>query len=206
MYHRYFKVTSGPLIEELIKIREQRNESLAQWKAFALEIGAKEWLLYSNGAFGGFYFETPPDMSIWKQNKGDKGLTPRHSVPSGKELWNRIGKLPRMIPFDNALSAIKLDDCPVIFSDRYAHRCTIFGCFNENVFFVKVPWVKLSEADEVRFAEYKDNKASEEPRLWYESEFDHLMWTPHDSLVEVKEWEVLKWKDEQEQQSKAAAS
>lgn len=191
MYHRYFKVTSGPLIDELNRIRASRDAAFEQWKVFCEEIGANQYLLFSNGSFGGFMFPSPPDMNVWKKNKRDKGYTPRKTSPAGKELWKKIQSMPIMEPFDNAL--VKLDlpvRFPVIFHGQYAYRCTLCGFFKEGVFFVKVPW---KDVDPKELEQYKiDRDAGTRGNC----EYEHLLWTPRESMTEVKEWEFLKWQDE----------
>lgn len=67
------------------------------------------------------------------------------------------------------------------------------GIIGEGVIFIQVPW---RDEDPARLAEYKANKESENPRAWFDSGLDHLLWTPHPSMIEVKEWEMLKWKSE----------
>ena len=194
MYYRFFKVTEGPLIDELNRMREINNQNTDGYGAIAKELGVTQWMMFGN-LFGGFLFDSPPDMKVWKQvPKYSKLYSPRKNVPAGKDLWQRINAVVRKVDYNDALKVI---DAPrhwfCIDANRMTRAALCAGIIGEGTVFVQVPW---KDIDPAKLADYKANKESAEPRVWFDGELDHLLWQPHPSMTEVKEWEMLKWKEE----------
>lgn len=196
MYYRFFKVTDGPLIEELSRLKAINDQNYEGYKAIAVELAASQWMMFGT-KFAGFIFESEPDNNVWRQvPKYSKVYAPRKNVPAGKDLWQRINAVVRKVDYNDALKAIEAPQhrfC--IDGNRMTRTALCAGLIGEGTIFVQVPW---KDVDPTKLAEYAANQAlpDGERKTWFDSELDHLLWTPHPSMVEVKEWEMLKWKEE----------
>lgn len=194
MYYRFFLVTDGPLIAELNRMKAINDENYEGYKAIASDVGATKWMMFSS-TFAGFIFETPPDSSVWRELPKEHNVyAPRKNVPAGKALWARINAVVRRVDYNDALIAIGAPRAWLcIDGNRMTRTALCAGLIGEGTIFVQVPW---KDVDPARLAEYKANKEADDPRVWFDSELDHLLWQPHPSMTEVKEWEMLKWRDE----------
>lgn len=189
IYHRYFRVTTGPLIEAGRALMQHRSEALVVFKAFCEEIGATNMHTYASGAVAGFEFATPPDTDVWaKENKHGLRM-PRSNTKAGKELNARIGALPKVPPLSSTISEVGLcNNFPALIQGGMGYSSVAFGAPERGVMFVKVPW---RDVDPHELAEYKQQRESDSLTRM-SSELDHLLWTPTADMIEVKKWEVLR--------------
>lgn len=195
MYRRYFKVVSGPFVDEVLKIREHQIEAHKKFQELAVSIGAEGCAIYDKGGLAGFVFESEPDMKIYR-SKANYYL-PRKNVAEGKAIWKLIDALPKCRSLNNALRLVGLPpDFPCIFGEGKAFYCVFCGRYDEKVFFINIPW---KDVDPEEMAQYlKDREAGKRCC----SELDYLQYVPHESMVEVKEWEMLKYMDEMRERDK----
>lgn len=195
MYYRYFKVTSGPLLEELTRMKAINDENAAGYGAIATDLGVSQWMMFGT-CFGGFIFDTPPDSKVWRQVQNySKVFAPRKNVTAGKELWKRISAVVRKVDYNDALKVIDVSRSWLcVDHNRMTTAALCAGLIGESTIFIRVPW---RDVDPEKLAAYKaQRELPKDQRTTWDEELEHLLWTPHPSMVEVKEWEMLKWKDE----------
>ncbi len=187
IYQRYFRVTTGPLVEAACALEAEDKKSREVVLNFVKEIGAINMYSRSGGAITGFQFEKTPDQYIWKQPNSFGHYLPRKNTAGGKEMAQRIASLPIIQGFDPALRTVDLtEDNPVIFGDGKCYFATITGSALLKVFFVSVPW---RDIDPEKLQQYKQERAADKH---YSVELDHLCWTPSQDMHEIKRWELEK--------------
>ena len=187
IYTRYFRVTSGPIMDRAIELETANAEARKVVAAFCKEIGANESLSYSDGRRAGFKFPTTPDQTVWKQPNSFGAYWPRKNTAGGREMLARIDALPPIVQIKYAIEAVGLHvGLPVLVSDRYGHSATLTGIPRFGVLFLGVPW---RDIDPAKLAEYKHKRAA---GTKFSMEMDHLCWEPSAELQEVKRWEVEK--------------
>lgn len=190
-YTRYFRVTSGPIMDRAVEIVAANAEARKAVAAFCEEIGATESLSYKDGRRAGFKFPSTPDQSVWKQPNSFGAHMPRKNSAAGREMLARIEALPRILHIANAIEAAGLCcDAPLLISDRCGHFATITGHPSLGVLFIGVPW---SDIDPKELDAYKAKREAGER---WSIEMDHLCWTPSADMRELKRWEVEKEIDE----------
>ena len=193
IYYRYFRVTTGPLVEVGRALTQRRHEAFVAMRAFRDEIGASSVVSFSNGDVAGFEFDSPPDDNLWRQTTAHGYFKPKSNTKAGKALKARIEALPKMPSLSLALSEVGLcNNFPSLIDGHKAYSSVAFGAPERGVIFVKVPW---RDADPKELAEYKQQRESATRTRW-SCELDHLLWTPTVDMIEVKEWEVLREIDE----------
>lgn len=200
MYQRYFRVTSGPLLEKAREIETQREQARAEMIAFVNEIGADNALHYRNGGCAGFKFKSSPDKKVWKQPNSFDAYMPRKNTAEGRAMQERIKALPAITPVADAIEVIGLEaNCPVLIEGRVGHCSTLTGSAHLGVLFVGVPWRDVSPE---QIASYRqENEAGRS----FSMEMEHLCWKPSADMVEIKRWELDKEVDELNARLKAMA-
>lgn len=183
VYYRFFRVTNGPLMDEAIRILEKRSESNQAIKELGERIGADPRVSERRG-LAGFVLPGDADDKDWKQ-PNSRGLRwPKKNTKAGREIMEAIKALPPRPSVDDALDAVGLPGGhPVLIEGSTGYAPVWWGWPGKGVIFVKVPWrdIPQSELDAYRANEH-----------WGSVEMDHLLWEPHDSLQEIKEWEALR--------------
>lgn len=187
IYQRYFRVTSGPLMDEVRKIEADNDRNRQAVLDFAAEIGATNMFSYKDGTVSGFEFDKTPDQSIWKQPNSFGHYLPRKNTNGGKEMAKRIQGMPRLIGIGGALKSIGLyDSFPVLFGNGKGYISTLTGTTRLGVMFVSVPWKDINPEE---LAQYKrDNAAG----IHSSAELEHLGWQPTADMQEIKHWEMEK--------------
>lgn len=197
VYRRYFRVSSGPLIDELKRMFAQFEEYKSVVGKIAEEVGAEqEWLVHGS-SFGGFRFKTQPDMKLWREVSGyDNMYYPRRTSKEGKALYERIKKAPERPDFNKALDVINVSGAWLnIDWNKMTHAGFVYLNPSDDTTFIQVPWRDVEPA---KLEEYKAKRAAGGHR---EEELEHLLWTPHESMTEVKEWEYLKHKSDRQEKA-----
>lgn len=194
MNHRYFRITEGPVVDEVRRIIAKRKELSELYVEFEKRIGAKGTRIYNHsGKVAGFEFEEAPSNDVWRKPDRDGLYLPRKNSPTGKVLHKEIEALPRLPAIQDALKLVNLPPhSPIVFAEGRAYFASLYGFPAKGVLFVRVPW---RDVDPERLAQYRREKAE---RTHFNAEYEHAMWTPTPEMVEVKEWEVLKEMDEGE--------
>lgn len=186
---RFFRVTSGPLIESVREIVAEHQAASTLLLAFCKEIGAANVRMWGSGGIAGFKFDHRPDEAIWKKPNKHGLYCPKKNTPAGKDINRRMSELPKLRAIDDALETVGLTPhTPVLIGRGYGYSCSVFGSPNNGVMFVRVPWSTVSD-DEL--AEYKKQRDSE-VRTRLCMSLDHLLWEPTADMVEVAEWEVMR--------------
>lgn len=187
IYTRYFRITSGPLLDKVRQIESDNTRNREAVLAFAREIGAMNVYSRKDGTISGIEFEKTPDQSVWKQPNSFGHYMPRKNTAGGKEMVKRIEALPRLIGIGNALETIGLyDNFPVLFGDRMGYCSSLSGTTKLGVIFVGVPWKDINP--EV-LVQYKLDSAA---GIHSSAELEHLCWTPTPEMQEIKRWEMEK--------------
>lgn len=191
VYYRYFRVTSGPLMNKARELDATNVEARNALTNFFNEIGADNALSYNDGRLAGFRFAKTPDQSVWKQPNSFGAYWPRKNTAAGRDMLARIEKLPRIVHIMNALEAVGLyAHSPMLIGDRCGYTATLTGLPSTGVLFVGVPWRNVSPQE---LAEYKSDR---EAKRMYSMEMDHLCWEPTAEMQEVKRWEMEKELDQ----------
>lgn len=187
--YRFFRVTEGPLIEAIAKINAAQDAMRKTYKAVSKEFDGD---IMVGG--GGFIVGVKPKpncvLSDWKKLRN--GLyVPKKTTQQGKDWAAKLKALPKFPMLGDALNAIGLSANMPVLIEGDRGLCNVLGGFPDlGIWFVRVPWCDVSKKE---IAEYKrEKKAGNRFSLF----LDHLCWTPHASMKEVKEWEYLKEWDE----------
>lgn len=203
VYKRFFRVTKGPMVEEIDRLFELRFAASKLYEELRVKYGAKavhNW--QHSGAFAGFVFEKLPDQSIYCRVPKQRGLwRPRKNVPAGKSIWAEIKQLPEPSPIEHALRLVGLEPGLPMLTDAgrwYAPTLWGYGA-PRNVWFVSVPW---KDEDPQKLEEYKAIKAA---KKGFDRDLGALLWEPPSDWVEVKRWEVEKEVDEIKAEEKGSS-
>lgn len=187
-YTRYFRVTSGPLMDKARELEAARQEAAEVMLAFCKEIGADNVMSYRDGRIAGFIFKATPDQTEWKQPNRFGHYYPRKNTAAGREMLERINALPQCLSIETALKEVGLcpPGWPVITEGNTWRGVTLTGRPSLGVLFVGVPW---RDIDPKEMAAYKlDRDAGTRLSMT----LDHLCWEPTADMVEVKRWQVEK--------------
>lgn len=193
VYKRYFRVTEGPMVDEIDHLFEQRLAAGALYRQLADKYGATEANVYDrSGNFAGFVFTMPPDHTVYRRDTKTRLWLPRKNVPAGKEIWADIKQLPTPEPIENALRLANLEPGLPMLTDAgrwYSPSLWGYGA-PRNIWFVSVPWL---DVDPEKMAAYKSDKAEGK---CFDRDLDALSWEPPAGWTEVKRWQVEKEVDE----------
>lgn len=185
IYSRYFRVTSGPLMEAAKQLEEDNKASRATLLAFAQEVGALGTYVQRDGSFGGVSFALPPDSTLWKRNRKDGLYWPSKKTKAAAELRKRVADLPAVRPLSSLLPHIQLHPYfPVLIHEGRGYSATIGGSVALGLLIVRVPW---KDADPKEVEQYRHDNAQ---GTHFSMTMDHLLWTPPPDLVEIKKWEA----------------
>lgn len=170
MEHKYYKVTTGPFIEAVAQAVEDNEKATKAIHKFVDKVGAKEVAKYDTGKVAYFSFETPPDKSLWKVAL--HGHMPRMGTKVGKALASELDSLPKFNDLQALLKMFGLHKMMVLgeATNRGVrmHSAHFCGKHDSQTYFIKVPQEKGNE--------YKPTSPD---------------------LIECKEWEMLKFMDEE---------
>lgn len=194
VYKRYFRVTSGPMVEEIDRLFELRFAASKLYEDLRVKYGAKEVRNWAHsGAFAGFTFDSLPDNSVYCRVPNHRGMwRPRKNVPAGKAIWAEIKQLPEPSPIEHALRIAGLEPgLPMLTDAGRWYAPTLWGHGSpRNIWFVSVPWM---DVDPEKLAAYKADKTENK---CFDRDLDALSWEPPKDWEEVKRWQVEKEADE----------
>ena len=187
IYQRYFRVTSGQLLDKVREIEAENDRNRESVMAFAQEIGATNMFSYRDGTVSGFEFKSSPDPTIWKQPNSFGHHMPRKNTAGGKAMLKRIQEMPRLLGISEALKVVGLyADFPVMFGNGKGYISTLTGSGRLGVLFISTPW---KDVDPEVIDQYKrDNAAG----IHSSAELEHLCWSPSPEMEEIERWEVEK--------------
>ena len=201
IYRRYFRITEGPLVEEVKTATAINEQARAQYEEILKSIGAKtkEWI-HRNDCIVGVCFEKAPDSSAWKKVKGFNAWWPKQNRKDGRELIKRFREVkPRNTK--DCLKAINLNgNFPRIFGGNKCYYASITEIPTDPpVVFVVVPWFDVDPAELENYKANRDNGKRGDRDL------DAILWEPTPEMVEVKHWQVEKEIEEYNASVRAAA-
>lgn len=196
MYHRFFVVSEGPLIEAMRSVIGQRRKSERAIRAFMKKHGVTNVCVRDAASYRFDLKEYKNyDQSKWRKTKPVRGayyFVPRKNTPNGKVLAEEVKALPSHPSFNKALEVVP--DLPVGFpcviegNTGYSPYIRFYSMRDPALVLVSIPW---KETDEKELAAYKKQAASKKRHTWSAS-LDYAQWTPPDWMREIKEWEALK--------------
>ncbi len=198
IYTRYFRVTSGPLMEKARELSAANEVARLAVIAFCKEIGAVDVLSHRDGRWEGFKFAATPDQAVWKQPNSFGTYWPRKNTAGGRDMLERIEALSRIVHIEAALEQVGLTPGvpALVYGNRWSAP-SLTGVTKLGVLFAIVPWRDIDPAE---IAAYKFDRAAAR-RL--SMELDHLCWEPTADMVELKRWEVEKEIEELNAMSRA---
>lgn len=200
VYKRFFRITTGPLMDAARRIQQQRSAACDAIQAFCKEVGAVNAQAYRDGRIAGFSFDGVASTAVWGARNSAGLRMPRGNTKDGKAMRERIAALPTVPSMNDTLEVVGLPpDGPAVITRNRFYQSSAFGSPSLGVIFVCVPWRDIDPAD---LDEYRRRKAA---GTHGSVELDHLLWQPTADMVEVKEWEVDREIEQINAQLKAGA-
>lgn len=192
IYKRYFRITAGPVVDEINRLHDLRVAAGALYMALAEKHGALTANNYDHsGSFAGFTFKETPDKSTYRKLLKHGLWVPRKTGP-GKAIWAEIDAIEAPKPIDKALLLVDLyPGAPSLMEGGRWYAPTVWGFYKPvNIWFVSVPW---KDVDPAELAQYKLDRAAGKRR---DSCLDHLLWEAPADWTEVKGWQIEKESEE----------
>lgn len=192
VYKRYFRVTEGPMVDEIDRLQELLSAAAVHADKVAKQVGGEFKTWQNSGSFAGFTFKAPPCQKTYRLLKKHGLWVPRKNTPEGKEVWAAIDQVPLPDPAESALKLADLTpNAPALFSDSKWYAPTLWGYGKPvSVWFVSVPWL---DVDPEELAAYKKDRAAGSR---CDSNLEHLSWEAPEGWVEVKRWQIEKESEE----------
>lgn len=192
VYKRYFRITEGPVVDEINRLQDIRVAAAALYMALAEKHGALSANNYDHsGTFAGFTFKETPDTSIYRMLKKHRLWVPR-KTGAGKAIWAEIDAIDAPKPVDRALLLVNLyPGAPCLMEGGRWYAPTVWGYYKPvNIWFISVPW---KDVDPAELAQYKlDREAGSR----VDSNLEHLSWEAPADWTEVKSWQIEKESEE----------
>lgn len=196
VYRRYFRVTSGPLLDAVNEANETNKMAQESYSAILKEIGAKPGYYHRNQRLVSIVFDHEPDKNLYK--KKDSGWYPKKNIKEGKLLAARIEEV-KTKNIQECLEVIGLSNAPSLFGNGRCH-CTTLTIIPEKspVIYISVPWY---DEDPAKIKQYeKDNKTG----FHGDINLDSVRWKPTSEMKPVKSWEVDRHIEEWNEEIKKA--
>jgi len=184
VYRRYFKVTTGPLVDRVKEIRKINKQAREKYLEILKSIGARSYVSIDD-KLSGVMFDYDPDKSVYRKCSFPGAWYPKKNSKVGKAIANQLNSV-KVEKEGDALDVVGLTRFAITY-EGYVHFTTITVMPSEEIIIVGVPW--LHDAD-ILVQEYK--KAKKAGLISCDSNIDHLMWEPTPEMTEIKEWEFKK--------------
>lgn len=197
VYRRYFRVTSGPVMDFISHANEVNDAAHKQYLEILADIGAKLQYYQRDGKLTGILFEGEPDSGVFKKN-GQFGWYPKKNCAKGREIHKRLESVETINP-SMALKSVGLSTVPVLFTGGRCYWATL-TIIPETppAAYVSVPWY---DEDPAELEKYREERSK---GTWGDGNLDHLLWQPSEGMEPVKEWELSRAIDEWNEKVKAA--
>ena len=166
MKFKYFKITEQSALDDIELAIQSIEVRDLAVKNLTKKLGAEDCLQFQGGNIAAFTFSVWPDRSIWKSVK--HGFLPKVKTEEGK----MVSALPKILDWQNVIerygfgSEMMIGDRAQNGTGFRMHSSSLKGNRHSSFYAIKAP---------------------------YTDEFDREV---HESLIELKEWEVLKAIDE----------
>lgn len=190
IYRRYFRVESGPLIDEIKAINKLNEVAHEAYIDILKDVdGATTDRYYHiDNRLTGIMFDSHPDSKVFKKTK--HGWYPKQNCKAGKELVKRL-KDVKTRSQANALNVVGLSSGPSLFGGGMCRYSTLAVIPEDPpVIYVSTPWY---DEDPSKIEQYKKDKAA---GTRGDANFDSILWEPSPDMVEVKKWELDRHIDE----------
>jgi len=188
IYTRYFKITDGPLMDTYLDAIKINNNAHDEYKVILKDLGAsnKYWIV--DDKLSGIEFDGDVDRSLYK--RVNKGWMPKKNTKKAKAINKKLTNV-RTKSISSCLNTIGLHDHPALTSHNRWYKTTILAIPEKPpVIYITVPW---KDVDPNELKEYQNKRSK---GICMNRNMDHLLWIPHESMVEVKCWEFEKHLDE----------
>jgi hypothetical protein len=166
MKFKYFKITEQSALDSIELALQSIEARALAVKTLVKKLGAYDCLQYNEGGIAAFAFSEIPDKTVWKYVK--HGFLPRVKTKEHKMVVN----LPKILEWQDVIKSYGFGR-EMIIGEPSAntrgfpmHSSSLKGNRHSSFYAIKVP---------------------------YTEEFDREV---HNSLIELKEWEVIKAIDE----------
>ena len=190
IYQRHFKVTNGPLMAEVERIKAVNKAGWDKYINIAEEIGANtnSIMMLDGHYLSGFKFDhaNQPDPKIYI-HKDDDSWYPKQNNKIGRALHKRIKTVVTENPTDalDTLGLGKNNNQYAIFGDRHIYWAALITIPSAPpVNYVRVPWLDL-KSDKIH------------------SHTEAMLWRPTKDMVAIKGWELEKaieeWNDREKE-------
>ena len=192
VYQRYFRITEGPVVDEIARLIELRSAAGKLYKELGDKYGASQVNNYErNGQFAGFFFKERPDTTVYRLIQKHRMWVPRRRGP-GAEIWKEIESLPCPEPIENALKLVELTPgIPCLTHGNRWYAPTVWGYSAPTpIWYISVPW---KDVDPEKLEQYKIDRAA---KTTFDRSLDHLLWEVPAGWTEVKRWQIEKEAEE----------
>jgi len=197
VYRRFFKVTSGDMLEKIEEIQEINKKARKEYKKFMDKIGAEKDYYVRDQRLVGIIFKEEPDRYLYKRLK--YGWWPKKNTKAGNELNAQLKSI-KTLPENSCLELIGLSSSPTIFMGGKCYRPTLVTIPSAPpILLVSVPW--YDEKPDT-LAGYIEDKAKGNHR---NCNYDAILWKPITGMEEIKEWQYLQAIDDWNASLKDAA-
>lgn len=186
-YRRFFRVSSGPLIDAIETCIKINYIGHRQYLDILEEIGAKPEYYHRDGKLVSFEFEETPDKDKYKKMCRNTWY-PKRNNKWGKDLHARI-KDVRIEPVSNALEAVGISKDFQIFDSSTFNLyipALLVSPYEPLVAIVSVPWY---DEDPEKMVNYISDRIKGGP---LNQNLESLSWVPTKDMEEIKEWEAKK--------------
>lgn len=182
IYRRYFRVTTGPLMDAIFRHKEIEKQANEKYKAILKEIGAKEEYYVRNGRLDAIIFESKPDERLYK--RAGNGWYPKKNIAFSRDLHKRLSSV-KTSDISDCLDVIGLSGTQTLVGGGrcYFPTITLIPWETGKVALVTVPWY---DEDPEEIAKYLDYGTR------FCSNLESLLWKPTAEMQEIKEWEAKK--------------
>jgi hypothetical protein len=193
MYWRFFQVIGGPIWDSLASIRAQRIATEKAVKKFMKQIGADN--CYGTSA-DNYAFTFPADKrreiskdAAWSKHPRISGaFYPAKRAKEAAELRSQLKELPELPSIHGCIrEAGLMEGFPAIIEGGFGKSSSVrYYDVDRQLLIIQVPWRDVPEWELNKYK--REHEAGTHSSAFY----DHMLWKPHDSMEEIKEWQALK--------------
>lgn len=184
---RFFKVTDGPLIDEVRRLDAERRAAFAAALEVGKQYGADEVVTYCYRWL--LHFQEEPNSSDWKRETSHGGRAyykPIRRTKVGRQAAAALKRVGQPTSIREAVKVLDIPTMPSVIEGNRWYTPGLRGWLDDPLFIVSVPWRAY---DPEILEAYKAMRDAGE---YGSGAMDWALWTPHESMQEIQEWEALK--------------